>query len=97
MFKELFEEELGKVFVGSHEGKKGISLFDLESGEAADFKDMKDLIKSVQDKPRDFMPFYRKTSKQLRIEAKNAGDGYEDSLEPVLIRIPMKFAKQVKI
>ena len=97
MFKELFtEEKLEKVFVGSHQSNKGISVFDLETGEVADFKNMKDLITKIQDKPRDYFPFFRKTSRQLRDEAKAEGGEYPNTLEPVMIRVPTKISNQLK-
>lgn len=99
MFKELFkihEEKLEKLFVGSHETAKGLSIIDLETGEVEDFKNMNDLIKKIQDKPRDYMAFFRKTSKQLRAEAKDEGGEFPETLEPVMIRVPEKLANQIK-
>ncbi len=88
MFKELFtestEKQTYKAFVGTHESGKGISMVDYESGEVADFKNIKELISKVQKSPRDYSSFFRKTSKDIRQEATKEG---ADSVEAVMVKI----------
>ena len=103
MFKELFVEsdkkETFDAYVGAYKDKNGIDILDLNTGEAETFKNMKDLVSSIQKNPRDYAAFYRKSPKILKQEASDAGSEYEDSLEPVMVKIEVypSWAKSVGI
>ncbi|MCD6435620.1 MAG: hypothetical protein J7L15_04465 [Clostridiales bacterium] len=98
MFKELFEKEneMVKVFVGFHEQPTGVlSIIDAETGEVNDFKNIKELMKTIEKTPRDYDAFFRKSSKEIRQEASDEKMGH--SVEVAVLRIPYSDAKAMHL